>query len=243
MKAQSLLSSVFFAARTVSGHGMWQRLTVNGVDQGQLVGINPPAVNNPVLSVSGASIACNTGLKTPLSTTVVTVPAGAKVGAWFEHVIGGPQGANDADNPIAKSHKGPVIVYLAKVANAASATDYNNYQWFKVAEEGLNTATGTWGVDTMIAGNGWWNFTMPTCVAPGQYLMRVELIALHSAYAQGAAQFYMSCANIQVTGSGTATGTMVKFPGAYSATDPGIMLNIYSGTVPNNGGKAYPIPG
>ena len=66
----------------------------------------------------------------------------------------------------------------------------------------------------MIAGNGWWNFTMPSCVAAGDYLMRVELIgialslplsfglrpdqmltqsqALHSAYGLNGAQFYMS---------------------------------------------------
>jgi len=114
MRSISILSSCVLAA-TVSGHGMWQRLKVNGADQGQLVGINPPNVNNPVTVVSGASIACNTGLVSPLSTAVVTVPAGAQVEAWFEHVIGGPQGANDADNPIASSHKGPIIVYLAKV--------------------------------------------------------------------------------------------------------------------------------
>jgi len=64
--------------------------------------------------------------------------------------------------------------------------------WFKVAEEGLNNANGKWGVDTMIAGGGWWSFNMPSCVAPGQYLMRVEIIALHSAYTSGQAQFYMS---------------------------------------------------
>jgi cellulase len=28
----------------------------------------------------------------------------------------------------------------------------------------------------MIAGAGWWNFTMPECIAAGQYLLRVELI-------------------------------------------------------------------
>jgi cellulase len=77
--------------------------------------------------------------------------------------------------------------------------------------------------------------------------MRIELLALHSAYSAGAAQFYISCANIQVTGSGTSTGNkLVKFPGAYQANDPGIQLNIYSSgqpSVPNNNGKAYAIPG
>jgi cellulase len=109
----SILSAALLTA-SVNAHGMWQKIKVNGVDQGQSVGISPPSSNNPVLSVSGSSIACNTGLKK--SNAVITVPAGAKVASWFQHVIGGPQSANDADNPIAASHKGPIQVYLAKVS-------------------------------------------------------------------------------------------------------------------------------
>ena len=83
------------------------------------------------------------------------------------------------------------MVYLAKVDNAATATP-TNLKWFKIAEDGLNG--GTWAVDTMIANRGWNYFTMPTCIAPGDYLMRVELIALHGAQMPGQAQFYMECA-------------------------------------------------
>lgn len=83
------------------------------------------------------------------------------------------------------------MVYLAKVDNAASAGT-TGLQWFKVAEDGLTD--GIWAVDKMIANNGWNYFTMPSCVAPGDYLMRVELIALHSAGTMGQAQFYMECA-------------------------------------------------
>lgn len=43
----------------------------------------------------------------------------------------------------------------------------------------------------MVANNGWSYFTMPTCIAPGNYLLRVELLALHSAYTSGQAQFYV----------------------------------------------------
>ena len=206
------LSLAAFAATVINGHSIFQRLRVNDVDQGQLVGVRAPAVNNPVLTVTAPAIACNTGLNTPISTAVVTIPAGAKVGAWYEHVLGGPQGASDPDNPIASSHKGPLLVYLAKVlfqypqidgtrevhftnrcqvTNAATAS-WTGLSWFKIAEEGLNTVTGKWGVDSMIAGQGWWNFTMPACIEAGQYLLRVELIALHSAYAVNGAQFYMS---------------------------------------------------
>jgi cellulase len=97
--------------------------------------------------------------------------------------------ANDPDHPIAKSHKGPSLFYMAKVSNAASASP-SGLQWFKVFEDGLD-GSGTWGVDRMISNNGWTEFTVPTCIAPGQYLVRAELIALHSASTTGGAQFYI----------------------------------------------------
>lgn len=118
MKASVLFSLAVFAASTTNAHCIFQRLRVNDVDQGQLVGVRAPAVNNPVQDVTSPNIACNTGLKSPVSTAVVTIPAGAKVSAWFQHVLGGPQMAGDTDNPIAPSHKGPVMVYLAKVLEA-----------------------------------------------------------------------------------------------------------------------------
>lgn len=75
---------------------------------------------------------------------------------------------------------------------------------------------------------------MPSCVAPGQYLMRVELLALHSASSEGQAQFYQSCAQIKVTGSGSyspASSAQIAFPGGYSATDAGILANIYDTSI------------
>ncbi|KAL2129687.1 hypothetical protein VTI74DRAFT_7442 [Chaetomium olivicolor] len=234
--------SLVALATAVSGHAIFQRVSVNGVDQGQLKGIRAPYSNSPIQDVNHADFACNTNLQLKDS-TVIKVPAGAKVGAWWQHEIGGGSGPNDPDNPIAKSHKGPIQVYLAKVDSAAT-TGTSGLKWFKIAERGLNN--GVWAVDEMISNNGWHYFDMPSCVAPGQYLMRVELLALHSASSPGGAQFYMECAQIEVTGSGTNTGagSTVSFPGAYPANDPGIVLSIYdSSGQPNNGGRAYPIPG
>lgn len=75
--------------------------------------------------------------------------------------------------------------------------------------------------------------TIPKCLADGEYLLRAEHIGLHSASAVGGAQLYISCAQISVSGgSGTyAPKNEVAFPGAYPATDPGLVINIY-----------YPIP-
>ncbi|KAK4156463.1 putative endo-beta-1,4-glucanase D [Chaetomidium leptoderma] len=239
MKAFSLVALA--TATSVGAHTIFQKVSVNGADQGQLKGLRAPYSNYPIQSVSHADFACNSNLQLRDS-TVIKVPAGARVGAWWGHEIGGASGPNDQDHPIAASHKGPIQVYLAKVSNAATAST-SGQQWFKVAERGLNN--GKWAVDEMIANGGWHYFDMPSCVAPGQYLMRVELLALHSASSPGGAQFYMECAQIEVTGSGNNAGSnFVSFPGAYPANDPGIVLSIYDSTGgTTNGGRAYPIPG
>jgi cellulase len=36
----------------------------------------------------------------------------------------------------------------------------------------------------------------------------------------------MECAQINVTGGGSASPATVSFPGAYSGTDPGILINV-----------------
>ncbi|PPR08306.1 hypothetical protein CVT24_000765 [Panaeolus cyanescens] len=288
MKVSGLVALAF--ASVAYGHTIFQKISVNGADQGQLKAIRAPTSNYPIQDVTDPDLACNKNIQFK-DGNIINIPAGSRVGAWWGHIIGGAQVPNDTDNPIAPSHKGPVTVYLSKVDDAVStgtnglkwfkiaedgldtsnglwgvdhmiqndgpvtvylskvddavSTGTNGLKWFKIAEDGLDTSNGLWGVDHMIQNDGWQYFDMPTCVAPGQYLMRVELLALHSAYAAGGAQFYVECAQINVTGTGTNTGTdLVTFPGAYSANDPGILISIYDAKgVPNNSLKPYSIPG
>jgi len=226
-----------------SAHCVAQRVRVNGQDHGQLVGIRTPNSNNPIQNVNDNNMACNFGYRTPVSTKVIDVKGGDKVGVQWGHVIGGAQFANDPDHPIAKSHKGPTIFYMAKVDNAANAQP-NGLRWFKVHEDGLD-GSGQWGVDRMINAGGWQDFTLPSCIAPGNYLLRAEIIALHSANQPSQAQFYMGCAQINVVGgSGGASPQTVSFPGAYNANDPGILVSIYdSKGQPKGNGQPYKIPG
>lgn len=230
----SFFSALALAA-SVNAHAIMQRVTVDGVDQGSLTGIRAPSTNNPVQDVSSNDLVC--GASSSTSAKLITIPAGSSIGAGWAHVLGGPQGSGDGDNPIASSHKGPTQVYLAKVDDATTASA-TGLKWFKIASDAV-TSAGVWGVDDMIkntdsAGFGWQKFTMPSCVAPGQYLMRVELLALHSASSEGQAQFYQSCAQIKVTGSGSyspASSAQIAFPGGYSATDAGILANIYDTSI------------
>ncbi|KAI0445828.1 lytic polysaccharide monooxygenase [Xylaria telfairii] len=236
------LLPIWALAITTNAHCIFQKVTVNGADQGLLTGLRAPSNNNPVQDATSSSITCGAAGST--SNTVINVKAGDEIGAWYQHVIGGSQGSNDADNPIASSHKGPITAYLAAVSNAASATASSS-DWFKIYEDTFNPSTKVWGVDNMIANNGWVKFRLPSCIANGDYLLRVETLALHSAYSQGGAQFYTSCAQIRVSGGGsTKPSSTVRFPGYYSNTGSDIMINIY-GTMgqPDNNGKAYPAHG
>ena len=101
MKTGAILTALVASA---SAHTIFQKVSINGADQGQLKGIRAPANNNPVQNVLSADIACNAvSIK---DSNILTVPAGAKVGHWWGHEFGGASGPNDADNPIAASHKG-----------------------------------------------------------------------------------------------------------------------------------------
>ncbi|KAM7219998.1 Glycoside hydrolase [Rhypophila decipiens] len=236
------LASLLTCGLAVEAHTIFQKLSVNGKDNGQLTGIRAPNNNNPVQDVNSANMVC--GQSGSKSGSVINVTPGDRLGTYWGHVIGGAQFANDADHPIAKSHKGPVMAYLAKVDNAASAST-SGLKWFKIWEDGFDTGSRKWGVDNMISNQGWTYFNLPSCIAPGQYLLRAEIIALHSAKNQGQAQFYQSCAQINVSGSGSFTpSSTVSFPGAYKANDPGILVSIYGKTgQPDNDGKPYTIPG
>jgi hypothetical protein len=76
------------------------------------------------------------------------------------------------------------------------------------------------------------SFTIPASLPAGDYLMRIEHIGLHVAQSAGGAQFYISCGQLTVTGGGSGSPTpLVAFPGAYVATDPSILIDIYSPVV------------
>ena len=102
MKSLSLLLPL---AASASAHSIFQKVSVNGADQGQLRGVRAPYSNYPIQNVNHPDFACNTNIQIK-DNNVITVPAGARVGAWWGHEIGGANGPNDQDHPIAASHKG-----------------------------------------------------------------------------------------------------------------------------------------
>ncbi|KAG6861018.1 hypothetical protein C0995_004871 [Termitomyces sp. Mi166 len=224
----ALTSAVFSVlAASASAHTIFQELYVNGVDQGHLTGIRVPDYDGPITDVTSNDIICNGGINPyhqPISQAIITVPAGATLTTEWHHSLSGADPSDPAD-PIDPSHKGPVISYLAAIPDATQST-VTGLKWFKIYEDGLS-ADGTWGVDRLIANKGKVTFTIPSCIPPGQYLLRHEIIALHGASTYPGAQFYMECAQLQITGGGSTVPSTVSFPGAYAGSDPGITINIY----------------
>ena len=71
---------------------------------------------------------------------------------------------------------------------------------------------------------------LPNNLAPGQYMVRHEIIGLHIANSPGGAEFYPSCTQITVSGNQTGvpgSNDTVALPGAYSDTEPGILGNTF----------------
>ncbi|GAB7327202.1 hypothetical protein MBLNU13_g11106t1 [Cladosporium sp. NU13] len=138
-----------------------------------------------------------------------------------------------------ESHHGPVLDYLAKCAgDDCTSVSAGDLSFFKIDEKGLNdAASNSWASDDLIKDGNSWTVTVPEDIAPGQYVLRHEIIALHSAQDANGAQNYPQCINIEVTGSGTAEPAGVAATELYTAKDAGISLNIY------NGLTGYEIPG
>ncbi|RYP08181.1 hypothetical protein DL765_008881 [Monosporascus sp. GIB2] len=191
-------------------------VSVNGADQGLLRGVRAPDSDYPIQNVNDADFACNKDIRHK-DGTVIPIPAGAR-----------PQGPH-LGVPREGGQRGHGRNDRAQVVQGGRGRPEQRKVGRRHHDRQPELA----------------HFTIPPCVAPGDYLMRVELLALHSAYAAGGAQFYMECAQIRVTGSGTNKGSsFVSFPDAYSANDPGLVISIYDNNGnPNNGGKPYAIPG
>jgi cellulase len=235
-----LSNTILYASvlTVVSAHSIFVQVTAEGTTYPISYGIRDPSYDGPINDVTSNDIVCNGGPNpTTASSNIINVKAGDTIGATWRHGLTSTA-ENDPVYVIDPSHKGPVMAYLKKVGDATTDTGIGD-GWFKIQQQGYDPATAIWGIDTLIANAGVQSITIPTCIPNGQYLLRAELIALHGAASSLGAQFYMECAQLNITGgTGTTGPPTVAFPGAYGQSDPGILLNIYYPTI-----TTYTIPG
>ncbi|KAJ8077201.1 hypothetical protein PM082_001629 [Marasmius tenuissimus] len=105
-------------------------------------------------------------------------------------------------------------------------------KWFKLDAGGYDEETKLWAADKLRMDDNSWRSTIPASLAPGQYLMRNEIIALHS----NPPQYYPSCVQLNVKGNGQgypSEGDLVSIPGLYDKVAfPNIYSNFGSFTIP-----------
>lgn len=182
--------------------------------------------NSPVTSVSSTDLRCNVGTQAnAASTKVYKVTAGSTVGFTVADSIG---------------HPGPLAVYMSKSTTSSVTTYDGSGDWFKIYQLGVKTyGSDTAGITWQADGLTSVSFKIPTAIPNGEYLLRIEHIGLHGASTSGGAQFYISCAQIEITGGSGGTPSPVgKIPGIYTASDPGLLINIYWPPV-----TSYTLPG
>lgn len=164
---------------------------------------------SPVLDVTDAKMRCNGGTSAQLS---APVQAGENVTAVYKQWT---------------HQQGPVMVWLFKCAGDFASCDGSGRGWFKIDQMGL------WG--GVLDSNNWataivvknlkWSSAIPKNLAAGNYLIRHELLALHQA---NTPQFYPECAQLVVSGGGTAVPPaefLFSIPGYAPQTDAGIAVS------------------
>ncbi|KAG8713442.1 hypothetical protein FRC09_018700, partial [Ceratobasidium sp. 395] len=195
----SIALAAVLSVHGVFGHYIFDKLIVNGVTGAQFANIRPPPNNSPVTDVTSNDIRCNVNGASGSSTTTVPVAAGSTVGFVLDNTV---------------YHQGPLAVYLGKAPSTAASWDGSGANWFKIYQLGATFSPSFAFLDYNLST---FTFKIPSTIPAGEYLLRIEQIGLHVA---GAPQWYISCAQLKITGGGSASPSKVSIPGYVSPTDP-----------------------
>lgn len=209
------LLTLLIAAATAQAHYTFPRLVINGKPEEKDWSVTRTTKNvnskQGIENPTAGDIRCYQSSNAP---NIAEVPAGATI-----HYISTQQ----------VNHPGPSQYYLAKVPSGQSAKtwDGSGAVWFKFHTTMPSVDRNkqmTWPAQNEYKTV---NATVPKATPDGEYLLRVEHIALHMASQANKAQFYLSCSQIKITGGGSGTpGPLVSLPGAYKSSDPGILVDL-----------------
>ncbi|KAJ2686795.1 hypothetical protein IWW39_003382 [Coemansia spiralis] len=236
----SKISSIFalVAVMAVSGNAQTQiqGITFAGSEDAPNSSHNLPKnalAVAPISDLKSKAFACRTsGFNFPKVESYEATGGEMFIVAWDKQALTkGPQ------------IKGPCNHWLA---STASGTD--NLKWFRIGERGY-TAEDGWCTD-VIRRDGQLVVSMPDDLPVGEYIFRNEIIDLTYAGKTNAddptmgAQFYADCLKYKVAGGKNQkmpTEGLVSLPGAYLATDKGLLVNLTAEGKPP--GDKYTVPG
>ncbi|KAG6872078.1 hypothetical protein C0995_013296 [Termitomyces sp. Mi166 len=234
----SVLLPVAFATSALA-HGFVSQITIDGkVFKGNVPNHdeNPSIIRlinttSPVKGATKPEMNCGMGIPHPAVDVGSAMP-----GSKLEFTWDSGNGGNWPHNT------GPMMTYMASCGSTTcDKFDSTQAKWFKIDQQGRKNGNGgDWIQADVMAGQPA-RVTLPATLAPGNYMIRHEIIALHLGNTLGGAEFYPSCSQFTVGGSQTGAPTtkeLVSFPGAYSDNDPGIFdPDVF------NPGSPYTFPG
>jgi lytic cellulose monooxygenase (C1-hydroxylating) len=249
-KTAVLLALATFATHGAA-HGYVRTWTLDGVDFSGYSRSDgspkPDAIGwsfttpdeGPELDLTSPNFACRSGGQSAASSGQIAAGGTANFFWTSDDKTINPDGWS-------AGHRGPIMTYLAPCNGPCSAiADASTLQWTKIAEQGVTgpaNTQGVWATDEMRANGGVASAVIPSSIAPGEYVLRNEIIALHRAHLSEP-EFYMQCGNIEVTGSGTddLSGQGVAASQLYSTSDTQIFgFSVYD----NRGdGSEWVVPG
>ncbi|KAJ3488323.1 hypothetical protein NLI96_g2910 [Meripilus lineatus] len=216
---------------------------------GQVTPGRPYSSYNPILNAVDPTIHCNNDGSNSPTPQSITLSAGTAITAHWQV----PEGVSRPGHPSESSsgRNGPTLkdpslfTWPRAVPLRATASRAGLFRCVQqiIDEAGLLSGTvydGTWA-NGEVMNTLSWTATVPPSLKAGAYLIRFELLALHQA---NTPQFYPECANLIVTGGGSAfpsSSFLAPMPGAWGANDPGVNIDIYSDAAKSM--TTYPIPG
>lgn len=156
MKAVPSLAAALLVASPVAAHYRWDKLNDNAVWRYIRESTNN---NSPVTDLASNDLRCNVGTSgSGVNTTTV------KAGDSFTFAL-----------DMAVYHQGPITAYMSKAPSSVSAYEGDG-DWFKIAEEGpiFSGGSATWPLRDS------YTYKLPTCLASGDYLLRMEQLAIHN---------------------------------------------------------------
>lgn len=225
-------------ATSVLAHGFVDIVTINSKTyQGNVPNANPnPSITRQIDDVSPVKGASNPDINCGHGAGKANLVAQAMPGDTITFSWKGGDLSNWPHNT------GPMLTYMASCGSTTcDQFDSTQAQWFKIQQVGRKPNSSLWAQSDLMTAGTPASLTIPSTLAPGNYLIRHEIIALHLATSMGGAEFYPSCSQLTVGGSQTGAPTaseLVSFPGGYSDSDPGIYdPNVFDPTAP------YTFPG
>ncbi|KAM7203823.1 Glycosyl hydrolase family 61 domain containing protein [Naviculisporaceae sp. PSN 640] len=230
MRSTTLLMGLATASLT-SAHTIFTTLFVNDVNQGDGTCVRMDTDGNrctgPIKNINDSpDMACG---REGQKAVAFTCPASAGDKLTFEFREWADYAQPGVLDP---RHRGPMAVYVKQVSNMQTDSAAGD-GWFKIWDEGYDTATSQWASDKLIANNGLLSIKVPAGLPTGYYLYRTEILTFQNVtnnYVDP--QFYVGCAQMFIQGSSDGpleipVDRKVSIPGHVKLGDKSIHFNIY----------------